>query len=164
MSDQWFGPPDGDCSVCGQCGCSGDVPTAFKVVAAGWTDSGNCDRCNEEGNAKTYSQSGGDQCIYGFDSLTCSPCGPFYGECQRSLTISDDGSNTVIEIEIKYESSDYTQWHWIKYKKTFSGRVDCSSLTDEPIPYDSSYTLSGKDDCTYQDAYGDVADALITAL
>jgi len=64
---------------------------------------------------------------------------------------SDDGTNTVVTIIVTYHAAGAAPYvvNWIKYEKTFSGRVACNSFTDEAIPYHSKFQAAGKDECDY---------------
>jgi hypothetical protein len=153
-----------DCG-CNQCGCSGQAPDAFKIVFAGWSDHGDCIYCDDFNGARTlarYPDVTGP-CYYVLNGLGL--CGLFsQGALSVQLTVSDDAGSTVITIYVRYDADGYGNQNWIRYKKTFSAKVDCKSLADEPIPYDDHYVVPGQDDCEYEDAYGAIEDALVTAL
>ena len=169
---KWFGPQTGDCSCCEPdliCGCTGDTyPTNVSVTLSGWVDSGDCDGCDEFMGTYALNDT--------WFSLLCSwdnsvdaeasPCtSEVFTQSRIQVMFSDDGTNTVVTITVYYHaagSAPYVE-NWVKYEKTFTGRIACDSLTDEPIPYDSHAQAAGKDDCIYGDPPATmIDDALLT--
>ncbi len=135
----------------------------MRVTLTGWTDNGNCDKCDEIMGSFTCAEDfGTTACTYNYSNGSGSPCAGLgiYGEIDISILIEDSSGNTKVTITVTYRPGD----HWIKYIKTFSGAQDCTAFSDEPIPYDSHYKNGFYDDCDYEDVHGDIDDCLLTSL
>lgn len=167
---KWFGPQTGDCSCCIEggliCGCTADTyPTNVSVTLSGWTDFGDCNGCNEYmGTYALYNVWDTTPCRWdNFADGISSPCTSYSYPSTISVTFSDDGVNTVVVIVATYlqAGAPPLTYNWIKYKKTFSGHIDCAALIDEPIPYDSHYQAAGQDECDYGVT---IDDALLTTV
>jgi len=151
---------------CSKCGCLRGVSDSLKVTLSGWTDgTPYCTQCDESmGSFIVTSEgpiSGSDQCRFQSYFATY-PCLGFGSTgIAIDITIADVGGNTAVTIVVTYGPPGVV--HTITYARTFSGRVDCLSWVNEPIPY-ASDVPAGPDICEYADPYGSIDDALLTSL
>lgn len=159
---KWFGPQTGDCSCCiedgANCGCTaGTYPANCSVELQGWTDDAflGCDACDEAMGVYVLSSAGVCEFFYTDGQ---QPCGT--ATFDIDVIFSDDGTNTVVTITVYYGPPTPTEDNWIQYKKTFSGRVDCSAFSNEGIPYFDRYDpVVGNGTCDYGIT---IDDALLT--